>query len=190
MAFRQHETSLHRLQRNCILRRREGRLWVLRAISYLNHQLSDIVQVDFFDSWCVENVFVWPIDPLKHRSMDFDKVVFWDVQKLDYEFSKPFAHLNQHLSDFVQVTLIEATMQKMSSYGLSTPWNIASSNTKVVYKTSRTEIDFSRPFACFKHYLSDSAQVALFELHDAERRVRIAFRHIETSLHRLHKFVF
>jgi hypothetical protein len=39
---------------------------------------------------------------LKHRFIDFTKVVYQDVQEADYEFAEPFAYLKHHLSAFVR----------------------------------------------------------------------------------------
>jgi hypothetical protein len=38
---------------------------------YLNHHLSDFVQVPFFIAQDAEIEYVWLIDPLKHRFIDF-----------------------------------------------------------------------------------------------------------------------
>jgi hypothetical protein len=43
---------------------------------------------------------------LKHPFIEFKKVVFFGVQKADYEFTGPFTYLKYHLSEFIQVALI------------------------------------------------------------------------------------
>jgi hypothetical protein len=45
------------------------------------------VQNAFFDAQVAENDFAWH---LKHLFIDFIKVVFEYVQKVDYKFSGPF----------------------------------------------------------------------------------------------------
>jgi hypothetical protein len=45
---------------------------------------------------------------LKHRFMDYTKVVYQDAQDADNEFSGRFAYLKHHLSDFVQVAFFDA----------------------------------------------------------------------------------
>jgi hypothetical protein len=45
-------------------------------LAYLKHHLSDFFQVAFFNAQDAENEFVWPLDTLKHRFIDFTKVVF------------------------------------------------------------------------------------------------------------------
>jgi hypothetical protein len=55
--------------------RSESRLLVLRAIDYIKHYLSHIVQFAYFDAGYPENEFAWHSDTLKHRFNDFTKVV-------------------------------------------------------------------------------------------------------------------
>jgi hypothetical protein len=71
-------------------------------------------------------------------------------------------------------------MWRMSSHGLSTPWNVASSNSsKLFCKTFR----FQEQFAYIKHYLI--VQAAFFDAQKARKWVRMAFRHHETPPHRI-----
>jgi hypothetical protein len=44
----------------------------------------------------------WPFDYLKHRFIDFTKVVFEDDQKANYDFPGSFAYTKHHLRDFIQ----------------------------------------------------------------------------------------
>jgi hypothetical protein len=63
----------------------------LVSFAYLNHFLSNLSHVAFFDAQDAENEFIWPFDIFKHRFIDFTK----DVHKADYEFSGPFAYLKR-----------------------------------------------------------------------------------------------
>jgi hypothetical protein len=56
---------------------------------------------------------------MKARSIDIKKVAFLDVQMTGYEFSGPFAYLKHHMSPKSLFSMLR--MQKMTSYGLSTP---------------------------------------------------------------------
>jgi hypothetical protein len=71
MAFRNHETSLHRLHLSAILRRSEGILLFSGPFAYLKHHLSDFIQVALFDAQDTKNDFVLPFVTLKHRFIDF-----------------------------------------------------------------------------------------------------------------------
>jgi hypothetical protein len=57
---------------------------------------------------------------MKHRFIDFTKVVFEDVRKADYESQAPFAYLKHHFRDFVQIAFSVPRMKKIRSIGLST----------------------------------------------------------------------
>jgi hypothetical protein len=52
--------------------------------AYSKHQLSESVQVAFLDAQDAENELAWPFDSVKHRFIDFTKVVYLDLQKADY----------------------------------------------------------------------------------------------------------
>jgi hypothetical protein len=45
---------------------------------------------------------------LKHHFVDFNKVVLYCVLKVGYEFSGPIAYLKLHISDLVQVAVLDA----------------------------------------------------------------------------------
>jgi hypothetical protein len=47
----------------------------LGSFAYLKHLLSDFVLVGFFDSQDAEHELACPLDTLKHRFIDFTKVV-------------------------------------------------------------------------------------------------------------------
>jgi hypothetical protein len=47
-----------------------------------------------------ENDFAWPFVTLKHLIIEFTNVGFYDVPKVDIEFSGPFPYLKQHLRNF------------------------------------------------------------------------------------------
>jgi hypothetical protein len=76
IAFRHLQTSLHRHYQSRILRHPEIILRVLRAIQLLKLDLSDFVQIAFVDAQNAENDLAWPFEKLKHRFVDFSKVVF------------------------------------------------------------------------------------------------------------------
>jgi hypothetical protein len=73
----------------------------------LKHLLIDSVQVAFLDAQEAKNEFAWPFDTLKHRFVDFTKIVISDVQKAD-QFSGPFAYLKYHFRNFVQIAFFNA----------------------------------------------------------------------------------
>jgi hypothetical protein len=59
--------------------------------------------------------------------------------------------------------------QKMCTYGLSAPWNIASSTTKVDFSdVQKADYEFSGPIAYLKHHLDEFVRVALFKAQDSE----------------------
>jgi hypothetical protein len=60
------------LKKSRFLRLPEDRFW---PFSYLKNHLS-IVQLAFFDAQDAQNEYAWPFDLLKHRLIDFNKVVF------------------------------------------------------------------------------------------------------------------
>jgi hypothetical protein len=76
MAFRLHETLLNPNYQSHILRCPEGRLFVLSPFAYLKHHLRKFFQVTFFHDQDAENEFAQPFNTLKHRFIDFTKVVF------------------------------------------------------------------------------------------------------------------
>jgi hypothetical protein len=47
-------------------------------------------------------------DTLKHHFIDCNKVVFYEVQKADCEFSGPIAYLKHLLSNFVRVGFFDS----------------------------------------------------------------------------------
>jgi hypothetical protein len=102
--------------------------------------------VDFFESQDAEHEFVLYFDTLKHRLIDFTKVVFRELQKTGYKFSGPFAYLKHHLSDYIQVAFSMTRKHKMIWHGKSTPRNIASlTSPKSFFKTSRKQIKSCHP---------------------------------------------
>jgi hypothetical protein len=58
---------------------------------------------------------------------------------------------------------------------------------KLFFKTSRREIMSSQAIRLHIHHLSDFVQVAIFRFSGCRKCVRMAFRHVETSLHLLHQ---
>jgi hypothetical protein len=60
-------------------------------------------------------------------------------------------------------------MKKMSSYDLSTPWNIAYHQSRL--KDAKKADDFSGPFSYMKHHFHDFVQIAFLN----DRNVEIAF---------------
>jgi hypothetical protein len=76
MAFRHHETSLHRHHQIRILRLSDGRLCVIRAIRLLKLSLKRLHSSGFFDAQVAKIEFVWTFDPLKNRFIIFTKVLF------------------------------------------------------------------------------------------------------------------
>jgi hypothetical protein len=73
-------------------------------------------------------------------------------------------------------------MQKMSSYGLSTSSNIASTTSpKTFSKTSRTKTEFSGPFGYLKSNTTNLEQVAFFDAQDAKNEFT---RPLNTSKYR------
>jgi hypothetical protein len=74
--LRPFETSLHRLRQSP-----EESFWFFGAIRLFKEHLIDLIQVALFDSHDTENEFAWHFDTLKHRFIDFTKVVYKDVQK-------------------------------------------------------------------------------------------------------------
>jgi hypothetical protein len=113
MAFRHPETSLHQIHQSRFLRRPDARLWVLKAD--LKYQLSDFIKFAWFNTQDAGNVFLWPFATLKHRFIDFNKLIF-KTSVSDYEFLWPFAYLNHHLSDLVQSIFTMPRMHKKSSH--------------------------------------------------------------------------
>jgi hypothetical protein len=78
---------------------------------------------------------------MKHRLIEFTKVVFSDVEKENYEFQGQFASLNLHLSDFIQVPFFDAQGVEND---FAWPFDIFKHHyidfTKVFFKTSRRQI--------------------------------------------------
>jgi hypothetical protein len=69
-------------------------------------------------------------DHLKHRFIVLTKVEFSDIQKADNKFTGPFAHRNIASSTLSKLHFWMPRRQKMSSHGLSTPWNVYLSTTR------------------------------------------------------------
>jgi hypothetical protein len=78
------------------------------------------------------------------------------------------------------------TMLKMTSYGLSKPWNVYSSNsTKSFIKTSRSQIMSShRAIRLLKTSLKKLRPSRFSLCQGCRKWVRMVFQHHETSLHR------
>jgi hypothetical protein len=70
------EISLHRLHQSRVLRNPDGRLWVLTPIRPPKTSHKRLRKNRFFDAQDSEYDFAWPFDTLKHRFIDFNKVVF------------------------------------------------------------------------------------------------------------------
>jgi hypothetical protein len=124
MAFRQHESSLHRLLQRRSLRRPEVRLWVPRAIRLLKTSLKQIRLSRFF-RWpgCTKWVRI-ALRHLKTSHHRLQKIRFLDVQKADLEFTGLFSYIKYHLNNFAQGNFSMSRMQKMCLHSLSTLWNI------------------------------------------------------------------
>jgi hypothetical protein len=85
------------------IRRPESRLWFLRAIRLLKTSLTTSYKLLF---WMARMQKMFPhcfSTPWNIASLTSPKSFFY-VQKADYEFSGPFAYIDHHLSDFIQVT--------------------------------------------------------------------------------------
>jgi hypothetical protein len=82
-------------------------------------------------------------------------------------------------------------MQKMSSYGLSIPWNIASSTspTSFFMTSSKTIIRTHnlRPIRLLKTSLKRLRPSRFFWSPGCRKLVRMAFRHVQTSLYQHHQ---
>jgi hypothetical protein len=65
----------YRFHQSRFLRRKEGRLWVLRAIRLLKTSFPRLRQYAPLNAQNVENGFEWPFDIFKHR-IDITKVEF------------------------------------------------------------------------------------------------------------------
>jgi hypothetical protein len=94
--FRNHETSLYRLQ----LSRK-------------------------FEVQNAGNDFLVLFHHLNYRFIDFNNVAFCDIQKADNEFSGPFHHLKHCFLDLVETHFLMTRKSKIISHGRSTPRNIA-----------------------------------------------------------------
>jgi hypothetical protein len=119
MAFRHLEISPHWLHQSHFIWYPEGRLWVFGAVRLLRNQFRDFVQKDFLNAENLENDFELPLDTLRYCFIDINKIAFWDVRKADYEFSGPFAYLNHHLSECIEVAFFDSQDAENCSYGLS-----------------------------------------------------------------------
>jgi uncharacterized C2H2 Zn-finger protein len=169
MAFRNLVTSIHWLHQRRFFRRPEGRLWVLMAIRLLKSSLSRLRPNRFFECpecrKCVRMAFRHQ----ENRFIHINKVAFWDLQKTNYENAWPFAHLKRHLSDIIQMAFFMQRMLKMTSYGLSNPWNAASSTSaKSFLGRLEGRLCVLRAILLFKHHLSNLAQVAFYDSQNAE----------------------
>jgi hypothetical protein len=73
MAFRHLQTSLHPLHLSRFLRRTEEDYEFSGTFAYLKHQLSNFVQVAFFDTQDAENEFEWTLEILKKSIHRFNQ---------------------------------------------------------------------------------------------------------------------
>jgi hypothetical protein len=61
-------------------------------------------------------------------------------------------------------------LQKISSYGLTTLWNIASTTTKFVFQdVQKADYNFTKPFAYLKHHFRDFVQIAFLNAQNVEK---------------------
>jgi hypothetical protein len=74
---------------------------------HLKHRFIDFTKVEFCDIQNAGYEFSEFYDHFKYRLIDFT-VAFYQVQKADYEFSRPFAYVKRHFHEFVQVALLDA----------------------------------------------------------------------------------
>jgi hypothetical protein len=100
---------------------------------------------------------------LKSRFIDFTKVVFSDVQR-------PFAYLNHHFPEFVQIALLNA--QNVEN-AFQWPFEIMKYRfidiTKVAFQVvQKTDYELHGPFSYLKHHLSDFIQASIFDAQDAK----------------------
>jgi hypothetical protein len=125
--------------------------------------------ISFLDDHNAENEFAWPFVTFIHLLIDFTKVAFYDDQKTDYYFSGPFAYLKNHLSDTIQVVISMLRMKEMSSYGLSTPSNVASRTwPKFFLRRPESCLRVHRVIRLLKTSIKRHCPSGFFESQDAE----------------------
>jgi hypothetical protein len=138
-----------------ILRRSQGRLWVLRVIHILKKSLKRLHPSRFF-----------------RCSGLYGLSTPWNI-----------ASSNSKKSFFSTLRL-----QKMRSYGLSTHSNIASSTSpNSFFKTCRRQIMSSHGHSPTKNITEATSSKSHFKCPKCRKWVRMDFRHFETWFHRLHQ---
>jgi hypothetical protein len=103
--------------------------------------------------------------------------IFW--------FLREFSYLKQ-LKRLHESHFSIPEMQKIITHGPSTPWNIVSStSSKSSLKTCRRQILSSQGHSPIENITSSTSWKSLFRFPRCRKWVRLALRHLETSLHRL-----
>jgi hypothetical protein len=80
---------------------------------------SDFDQLAFLDAQKLQNEYAWLFNTLKHLFIDITKVVF-NVQKAEYEYSRPLEYLKPHFRYFVQVAFLDAQEKNVFQWAFET----------------------------------------------------------------------
>jgi hypothetical protein len=144
MAYRHLETSLHHIHQSRFLRRPEGRLWVHRAIRLLKTLFPRLRPNHFLDCPECKNAFELRFGIMKHGLIDITCCILrLSEQRLLVFMAIRLLKTSQATSSKSFFSLFR--MQKMSSYGFSSFWNIHASNSpKLFFKTFRRQIMSSK----------------------------------------------
>jgi hypothetical protein len=71
MAFRLHETLLHRHHKVASQEVQKTVYEFYGPFPYLKHYLNDFIKVNFFHAQDAEKEFVWTLETVKRRFIDF-----------------------------------------------------------------------------------------------------------------------
>jgi hypothetical protein len=186
MAFGHLETSLHRHHQRRILRRPEGRLGFVRIIRLLDTSISRLRPIRFFRC---PGCRKWVCNAFRRLKSSLHRLhhsrILWPPESRLWVL-RAIRLLKSSLPRFVQVAFYMPRMHKISSNGLSTPWNIASSNSlKSHLKTSRSQIMSSQGHSPNWNITSGLPAFRFFGCSGFRKLVRMDFSRLQTSLHRL-----
>jgi hypothetical protein len=136
-----------------------------------------------FNAENIEIAFNWPFVIMKYRFIDINKVPFLDVQKVDNEFSGPFAYWKHPLKKLHPIRFFRCRkLVRMAFWHLETT---SSTSPKSFLKRPEGRLWVTMPIRLLKTSLKQHRPSSFFWCPVCRKWVRVAFRHLETSPHRL-----
>jgi hypothetical protein len=165
-----------------ILRRPE----ISGPFAFLNHYLSDFVEVSFFYDQDAENMFAWPFDTIKHRFMEFTclflrrpkgKLCVLRAIRL-LKTSLPRLRTNRIFGYSECRKCIRMAFRHYET-------SLHRHHLSRILRRSERRLRVLRAFRLLKTSLKRLRPSHFFRYQECRKWLHMAFRYLETSVHRL-----